>query len=145
MRIHTDHFGELEIENQEAIRFPAGLPGFENNKLFTLIGEKKEGISFFYLQSLENGELCFVVTDPFSVYPEYEINLPEEDVSALKIEKPETLLTLAMVIIPDNMEEARVNLRAPIVINAENKTGKQLILNDESLPQRFYLSQIESA
>ncbi|NLM75316.1 MAG: flagellar assembly protein FliW [Clostridiaceae bacterium] len=140
MQLETAHFGVIELDENEFIYFPEGIPGFEENKRFALIGyDPSVTSSFFFLQSVENRDLCFIVTDPFAIYDNYEVNLDEEDVELLEITDPNTVMTLAIVVLPEDIQQTRVNLKAPVIINVEKKLGKQIIQNDDSLPVRYYL------
>ena len=75
------------------------------------------------------------------VYDGYVVDLEDEDVLLLQITDPSKVLTLAIVIIPEKIDEIRVNLKAPILINIEKKLGKQIILDNDNLPIRYYLNK----
>lgn len=144
MQLDTAHFGNIEIDDNEIISFPEGVPGFEKSNKFVLIANNGGEDIFYWLQSVDSPELCFVVTDPFMLYDGYGVDVDDEDISILEISDPSKVLTLAIVIIPENIEETRVNLKAPILINVEKKLGKQIILNNDNLPLRYYISKEKS-
>jgi flagellar assembly factor FliW len=139
MQLKTAHFGVIDINEADFIYFPEGIPGFEESKRYALIGHDTNDSVFFWLQSVDMPELCFVVTDPFMVYDGYGIDVDDEDVELLKITDAKKVLTLTIVVIPENIDEIRVNLKAPIIINTEKKLGKQIIQQNENLPIRYYL------
>ncbi|MGI6123179.1 MAG: flagellar assembly protein FliW [Acetivibrionales bacterium] len=141
MQVETTHFGVIEIDEADCIYFPEGIPGFENSKKYALIGNDTGESVFFWLQSIDTPELCFVVTDPFMVYDGYGVDVDDEDVELLKITDANKVLTLTIVIIPENINEIRVNLKAPILINMEQKLGKQIIQQNDNLPIRYYLNK----
>lgn len=141
MQVETAHFGVIEINDADFIYFPLGIPGFENSKKYALIGNDAGESVFFWLQSIDMPELCFVVTDPFMIYDGYGVDVEDEDVALLKITDANKILTLTIVIIPENINEIRVNLKAPILINLEKKLGKQIIQQDDNLPVRYYLNK----
>ena len=140
MQLDTAHFGIIEIDEEDFIYFPEGIPGFENSKKYALIGNDAGEAVFFWLQSVDTPELCFVVTDPFMVYDGYGVDVEDEDVELLKITDANKVLSLTIVIIPEDINEIRVNLKAPILINMEKKLGKQIIQKNDNLPIRYYLS-----
>ena len=140
MQLDTAHFGIIEIDEEDFIYFPEGIPGFENSKKYALIGNDAGEAVFFWLQSVDTPELCFVVTDPFMVYDGYGVDVEDEDVELLKITDANKVLSLTIVIIPEDINEIRVNLKAPILINMDKKLGKQIIQKNDNLPIRFYLS-----
>ena len=127
MQLETVHFGVIDINEADFIYFPEGIPGFEQSKRFALLGNDEKESVFFWLQSVDMPELCFVVTDPFMVYDGYGVDVEDEDVELLEITDTNKVLTLTIVVIPENMDEIRVNLKAPIIINTEKKLGKQII------------------
>lgn len=138
MELKTAQFGVINVGEDELINFPKGIPGFEDKKKFVLIGNDASAL-FFWLQSAEDPDLCFVVTDPFSIYSNYFVDVDDEDVKDLEITDSGNVMTLAVVVIPENIKETRVNLKAPILINVEKKIGMQIIQKDDSLPVRYYL------
>ncbi len=141
MQLETVHFGKIDIDEADFIDFPEGLPGFEASRKFALIGHDQNESPFFWLQSVDQPECCFVVTDPFMVYNGYGVDMDDEDVNLLKITDSKSVLTLAIVVIPEDIKEARVNLKAPVIINVEQKLGKQVIQKNDQLPIRYYLNQ----
>lgn len=141
MQLETAHFGTIEIEDKELIYFPEGIPGFESGKKYVLIGNDNEETVFFWLQSVDNPELCFVVTDPFMVYDGYGVDIEDDDIELLKITDANKVLSLVIVIIPEDINEMRVNLKAPILINLDRQLGKQVIQKNPDLPIRYYLSK----
>jgi flagellar assembly factor FliW len=52
------------------------------------------------------------------------------DLEEIQATRSEDLTVYAVAAIPDNPEEATVNLMAPIVINEKVRKGKQVILLD---------------
>ena len=143
MQLETAHFGVINIDEADIIYFPEGIPGFENSKKYSLIGNDSGESVFFWLQSLDIPELCFVVTDPFMVYDGYGVDVDDEDVKLLKISDANKVLTLTIVIIPENINEIRVNLKAPILINMDQKLGKQIIQQNDNIPIKYYLSNAD--
>jgi len=139
MQLETAHFGVIDVDEADIIYFPEGIPGFENSKRYKLIRHDEGDSVFFWLQSVDMPELCFVVTDPFMVYDGYGVDIDDEDVKLLEITDANKVLTLTIVVIPENLDEIRVNLKAPIIINTEKKLGKQIIQQNENLPIRYYL------
>ena len=141
MKLKTTHFGIIDVNEEELIDFPEGLPGFENVKKYALIGHDAGGSPFFWLQSADNPELCFVVTDPFLVYDNYGVDVSDDDVKFLQITDANKVITLAITVIPEDVKKTRVNLKAPILINTGKKLGKQVIQKDDTLPIRYFLFQ----
>ncbi|AGA56404.1 hypothetical protein Theco_0157 [Thermobacillus composti KWC4] len=138
MKMETTRFGELEIGGEDIYTFPDGIPGFEQDKRFALVGlEGLDGIAC--LQCVDRGELSFIVVNPFVFFPDYEFQLPDADAGRLEAEDPGDLSVWAIVTIKDRLETATANLVAPVVLNLRKKLGKQVILVASRLGTRHAL------
>lgn len=128
MKIETKFFGAVEIDDTQIIEFAHGIPGFENDHKFVVL--KHDDSPFHVLQSVERSGLAFIIIELDKVVPDYEIDLSDEIVAELKLEKPEEALVCAIVVLPSDISQATVNLAAPLVINVKEKRGVQIILNN---------------
>ena len=127
MNIQTKFHGVQEINKDDIIYFPSGIPGFLEEKEFYIL--PLEGTDLFVLQSVKTPEVAFIVTDPFVHFPQYEFDLPEEALEKLEIQSDKDVATFAILTVREPFEETTVNLQAPLVINQTKKIGKQIILN----------------
>ena len=64
--------------------FPRGLLGFPDHTRFALIQTGEENY-FFWLQSVDEPNLAFVVTDPSIFFKDYEVPVREETQADLKL------------------------------------------------------------
>ena len=128
MKVVTRYHGEKEVAPSEVIKFPKGIPGFEEESEFVLLPLTDDQV-FLILQSVQSSELAFVVTDPFLFYQDYDFQLDEATVKALELESPSEVRVLTILTIKDPFKETTVNLQAPIVINVHKNRGKQVVLN----------------
>ncbi|CAG5088518.1 Flagellar assembly factor FliW [Thermobacillus xylanilyticus] len=138
MKMETTRFGEIEINEQEIITFPDGIPGFERDRRFVIL-ELEDLDGFACLQCIDRGELSFIIVNPFVFFPEYEFNLPDAEAQQLEIAEPGDVAVWSIVTIRDELESATVNLVAPIVLNRQKRLGKQVILVDPNLSTRHAL------
>jgi len=139
MTFSTKYFGEIEVQDSDIYTFPEGLPGFEDKRNFALIDNSSENSPFKWLQSVEDGNLAFVVVDPFSIVPDYEVDIPEDEIAALEINDINEILLFTVVVIPENIKNISANLLAPIVINTRKNIAKQVTLNNEKYSIRHYI------
>jgi len=144
MKLKTRHFGEIEIDESKIIEFDSGLPGFENLKRFALFSEDSDdddGVKglFWWLQSVDSGETAFVLMDVLMVKEDYDPHVNEIELSSLGEYLPDDLLTFNIAIIPENLDDLTVNLRAPIIINTVTKKGKQVVVNDDQYAVKHYI------
>ncbi len=136
MKIATSRFGEIEINEDSIVSMPDGMLGFGDIKEYVLI-QHNEGSPFLWYQAVHEPNLAFVIVDPFTFFPDYEVQLTKADLDALKCEKLTDLAVFAVVVIPENPENMTANLRGPIVINTENHIGRQVVLtNGRYLPNQ---------
>ncbi|MBG9452193.1 flagellar assembly protein FliW [Cytobacillus firmus] len=127
MNIQTKFHGEQEINKEDTIHFPSGIPGFLEEKEFYIL--PFEGTDLFVLQSVKTTEVAFIVTDPFVLFPQYEFDLPEEALEKLEIQSDKDVAAFAILTVREPFQETTANLQAPLVINQTKKLGKQVILS----------------
>lgn len=111
------------------VRFNKGIPGFDTLRDFMI--KDLEGNAKFKIFESEESEISFVTVNPFDIYSEYEINLNDETIKELQIEKPEDVLILSIITLGKTLETSTMNLKAPVVINIKNNLGKQFIMQNE--------------
>lgn len=127
MKIMTRMLGEIEVDEKALIKFPDGIPGFPEDRRFLLIPMDSDEGPFFYLQSADRADLCLVLGMPFVFFPDYEIDVSDEDLKKLQLEKAENLAIYVILTIPDDFKLTTANLLAPVVINVENRLAMQYI------------------
>lgn len=138
MYAKTRFFGEVEIEDDKVISFEQGIIGFPDSHNYTLLydSEKGEESMISWLQSLDEPQLAFPVIDPLKICPDYSPRIDEELLQPLGELTEENLLVLVTITVPSNVEDMTINLKAPIVINADLRKASQLIIEDD-LPVRY--------
>lgn len=138
MIIKTGRFGELEVSDNEIYTFPKGIPGFEEQMLFFIVSPEEDE-PFSFLQSVADGDLVFVIADPFLFRSDYDIELPESALAELQIESADQLMLRSIITIREDLDKATINLVAPIVFNVDTKVGKQVVLATSSYTTRHPL------
>lgn len=138
MLINTTRFGDLEIDTNDIIEFKDGIMGFEEYKRYTLFSTDDD--SFFkWMQSCDEPSLAFILIKPDEFYPNYGLNISDDDAVKLKITDTKMLEIYAIVVIPDDPTKMTANLQGPIVINWICKQGKQIISLDPKHKLRHYI------
>lgn len=142
MKHETVFTGVSDIPAEQQIIFPEGLPGLPDRTRFAVLFDE-ENYPFYYLQSLEDANLCFVTVDPFAFFPDYDFKLPDAVVKQLEISSPEDLSIKNIVVIADDFKQSTVNLQAPVVINHRKRLARQVILNhpEYAVKQRLFPAQ----
>ena len=138
MEIETSRFGALTIPEEHILLFNAGLIGFNQHTRYALLGDER-GIGYQWLQSLDDGNLAFVVVQPGLIKADYHIEIQDDALHEIEFQEGDEVVVLSIVTVPPNEpEKATANLQGPLVINATRNRGKQIILN-ESFPIRYAL------
>ena len=121
--------GEIEYESENIITFKKEIPGFDGVTKFILV-DLKDYEPFKLLQSLENDEIGIIVTSPFEFEENYEVNLSEEISSRLGIKEEKDVIIVTTITLNSDPKKITTNLKAPIIINNDNRFGEQIILDN---------------
>jgi len=135
-------FGEMQVDPGSILHMPRGLLGFSNLHDYALasLPPKRFG-QFQLLQSLEQPEVSFIVAP----YDGDKGPIAADDVAegfrALDI--PPGAGALLLIVSIRKLGETTsvsVNLRAPILVDARNRTAWQHVLANPEYPVRFPLT-----
>ena len=139
MQIQSSRFGWMSIDDSRVMTFPRGLLGFPNHHRFALIQTNPENY-FFWLQSIDDANLAFVVTDPTTFFKDYAVPVREEVSTELQLADP----TAVQVFTICNKvgDWLTGNLLGPIVINAENRLATQVVLTEKKWTTRQPLMKL---
>lgn len=136
MTITTGRFGKLKADSATFINFNEGVYGFPAAKNFILI-ETGQDSDFRWLQSVEDPELAFLVTDPTLFYPEFRAQVDKEN--PLVAAMADDYQLLAIVTVERATRGVTVNLAAPLAVHTNRREGCQLILSGKGLSTRHDL------
>lgn len=118
------------------VRFPEGVPGFEQVRAFQLL-ENPEARPFFWLQAADEKQPRLLVVDPRAFDPDYRPNFTRHELARVGLGPADDKIVLVVVTLrPDG---PTANLRAPIVVNAVKMIGAQIILEESHWPLRHPL------
>ena len=141
MTLQSPFLGEIQVEADKVITFPTGLIGFSDRTKFLLI-QWEEDLPFWYLQSTEDENLFFLLVEPTRFFPDYQVNVSKEDLKVLALDGPEQGVVLNLVSVPEgDIQKATVNLQGPLVINPDERLGKQVVLHPSPYTTKHPLFQ----
>lgn len=144
MEIQGTRFGVLEFEENEVIEITDGLLGFPLSKKFLLFPYGQDS-SFFWLQSVDEPEIAFIVVNPFDFFADLEFSIQDDDSKALGLENSEDVEVFSLVTIPEGRpEEMRTNLAGPVVVNTSNRKGRQILIKELSPRQPLIPKELRS-
>jgi len=119
------------------LQFDEGLIGFYDCKSFRLI-ESEELAPFRWLQSTERPDIGFLVIEGALLVNDYKTVIPHREWESLAV-KPEAGLAFVTCMVGSENAQSTGNLQAPILINFQKRTGKQVILTETGLTSRHPL------
>jgi flagellar assembly factor FliW len=131
IKLTSTRFGELEIDDGDVIRFPLGIPGFEDKRRWILIGDEDNAI--MWMHSTEDEALALPVAAPDAVKSDYNAQIPRESLEPIgDVREGDVAILIVVTIPPDRPWDMTANLKAPIVVNRAGRMAMQTIaLNDD--------------
>jgi flagellar assembly factor FliW len=137
MELEAKYFSKLEYEDNDVILFEHGLFGFLRYKNFIIINFEKNDSSPVCLQSIDEADIAFVMINPYSFMPDYNVSLTETDIHDLKLSDANALAVYNICVLQDDIPKSTANLRCPVVVNTENRLAKQIILDNSDYPFKY--------
>ncbi len=135
MQIKTKTMGLIEISEEQLIKIPSGIFGFEDYTKYALIDCRIK--PFIWLQSLDESALAFLMIDPFIINPDFEVDIDDKELGKIGIKDPSEVLVMAIVTVPNDGSHVTANLRGPIIINKKTHEAMQAVLNDPKWTTKF--------
>ena len=139
MLIQTKYFGEIDLTEEKIITLDRGLFGFEEFKKYTILYdcEKEGGSNISWFQSVDEPTLALPVINPLLVKEDYNPVVEDELLSGIGEITEENLVILLTMTVPADIKEMSVNLKAPIIINADTRKGAQLIVENQDYEVKY--------
>ncbi len=128
MQIATTRFGSLAVDVDDLLHFPRGLIGFEDCRHWVLLADTNNS-AVGWLQSADRPAVAVAVVSPRRFTPEYRIRVGQSQLAGLELAESSRLYALCVV--SKNDGRCTMNLRAPILINLDRRTGCQALTNDQ--------------
>ncbi|MFK7898681.1 MAG: flagellar assembly protein FliW [Myxococcota bacterium] len=126
MRVESRRVGTIEVTEDDVLHFEP-IPGFPNKTRFVVV-EHADAADFAWLVCLDDPDLAFVVTSPWTFFPNYDPPVDRDHLAALEIEKKEQVELLSIVSLMG--KQIFLNLSAPLLINASTRRGVQVVSDD---------------
>ncbi|MCL2171446.1 MAG: flagellar assembly protein FliW [Defluviitaleaceae bacterium] len=143
MKLKTARFGEIEFDEADIVIFDEGMPGFPDMHRFALLRQDDGAICYLQAIDIDEDDICFVLMDLHELKPDYSPTVDDELLTPLG--ETENYMVLNVAVIPVDIKDMTVNLKAPVVINWETKKGKQIICQNEDYHVRHKLFSAEGA
>ncbi|WP_297433403.1 flagellar assembly protein FliW [Sulfurimonas sp.] len=98
---------------------------------------------FSKMSDANNKNISFILVNPH-LLREYSFNLPQDIKTLLKIDNDTSITVYNILLIQKPLEKSTINFLAPIVINNDNKTVAQVVLEPKQNPDFGMAERIES-
>lgn len=139
MNIQTKLFGILEIPIETIITFIHPIYGFEDCLRYTLLADEELGSDLMWLQGIDQPEICFMVANPNTLFPEVSFQLNDRSAELLRVKDVKDIDVLCIVSLAESFSASTVNLKSPLLFSPEHNLGMQCIL-DQDLPLKALLA-----
>ncbi|RJQ13378.1 MAG: flagellar assembly protein FliW [Nitrospiraceae bacterium] len=128
MKLKTSRFGELEVEEEKIISFADGLVGLSGMKQFILVDHRDTPLK--WLQSVDDPDIAFIVATPDTMKVNLSLELDNAVRQHLQLENDSDLVIFVTVRVQG--EDVVANFQGPLLLNAGNRRGIQLVLDGQS-------------
>ncbi|RLS30520.1 MAG: hypothetical protein DWH80_10475 [Planctomycetota bacterium] len=135
MRISTTRFGRIDVETDDVLHFPSGMPGLEGCREWALLADATND-ALGWLQSTNRSDIAIAVVSPRRFVPDYQIRIPRSELTPLRLS--DIGQAQVLVVVSQGSRSLTLNLKAPIVINLEARTGRQVVASGD-LPMQYEL------
>ena len=138
MLVQSTRFGELDIAEEQLLEFPHGMPGFAEEKKFVFMEYQPES-PFYFLQSVTDANLAFLMIDPFKFFNDYEFAMDDTLLAEIGLSDENPPLVFNIATIKDTLATMTVNLAAPVLVNSRDRKAVQLVIEKTEFPLRYPL------
>lgn len=82
------------------------------------------------------------VVNPLDILPDYNPQIEDELLKPLGNLEPDNMLVLVTITVPSDLTKMSVNLKGPIIINADNKKACQVIAEGEDYSVKYPIYEL---
>src|SRR5215471_19104471 len=128
MDINTTRFGTVTIAEEDVMTFADGLIGMEDCRQWALLADSQND-ALGWMQCLDRPEVALAVVSPRRFVPDYRVRVARRDVEPLGLTSVEDAQVLVIL---NQVEDSLVlNLKAPLVMYAAMRIGRQIVAKDD--------------
>lgn len=139
MRIETQRFGTMTLDQDQLFLFPAGLIGMETLRDWALLPDLNNP-AVAWLQSASRGDRALPLISPRAFFADYRVQVSRRELAGIHMKPGAELYVLTTL--SGHSERLTTNLKSPILLNLNRRLGCQVITdNDQPLQQSLTLPQ----
>lgn len=140
MKVINTRFGQVEYDPAKTLHFPSGLIGFENLREFIVMPNIKRG-PLFWIQSVEDPEIAFVLTDPTNFFVDYRVAPDDNEKEKLGMKEEDDCHALVVVTV-NSGSDFTFNLLAPILYAPGSNRAIQVVLEQSNYSTKMPLPKV---
>jgi len=129
MRIDTRTLGAVDVTPESFVTLPEGLVGYEGEREYALV-QPERFAPFQWLLSFSDPDLTLPLLPAHVAAPAYEPTFANADRRAVGAVESDALELYVVATLDPSTRQLTVNLRAPIIVHAETRLGRQVVLSD---------------
>lgn len=127
--INSLHFGKFKLEPDSLFYFEDGLLGFEDLKEFVLVSDDTT-VPFKWLISVESPDIGLPLLSPWLIDLKYKPGRHAET----------DHLAAFVVVTLNKVTGITANMKAPVILDTNSLTGKQVILPSDRYRTDFHIN-----
>lgn len=122
----NSRLGDIEVEEDAIIEFPAGILGFSECRRFALLPHRP-GTPFFWLVPIDRQDVAFVVVNPETFFPDYCPSLSQDQLAPLDLPHGIDHSLGMLVVVSFRKGSPTANLRAPLILDLGQRRAVQAV------------------
>ena len=127
MRIETQRFGTITLDQEQLFLFPAGLIGMESLRDWALLPDL-ENPAVAWLQSASRGDRALPMISPRAFFEDYRVQVSRRELAGLHMKPGAEMYVLSAI--SGHAGKVTANLRSPILLNLSRRLGCQVITDN---------------
>lgn len=104
--------------------------GIEHCSQYVLLEDRPSAV-FKWMQALEDPAVAFMVINPNDFFPDYEVELTDEQAKALSLDDPSESVMFTTITVDRDEGKVTTNLAGPIIVNLKTLQARQIIVQNE--------------
>lgn len=147
IKVETTNFGIIEIDEEQLLDFPCGIPGFEDLTRWCLF-HLEQNTELCWMQAVDEPSVALLLADPDQLFRNYDLEISSDQLGPLELSEADehsgaAPVVMRVVLRRDADEDAFVaNLQAPMLFNLSNRKGMQLVLDRPKFSARQKLEVV---
>lgn len=138
MLVKTKFFGEVDLPEEKILTFDRGLIGLSDYKQYTILYDvEKEETNICWLQSVDEPTLALPIIKPLLVKEDYNPVVEDELLTHIGELTEENLVIFLTMTVPSDITQMSVNLKAPIIINADTRKAAQIMVENQDYEVKY--------